>query len=89
MRSAITFDTLQYMSQLKESGMEQHTAEAITKATASAFCQMIDSQDLATKTYLHKEITDLKNDLQTFFVKCTTTVVCILGGIQTLLHFFR
>lgn len=85
MRANVTFDTLEYMDELKRSGMEQEQAEAITKATAKAFTQMMETKDLATK----KDIQELKVDLQNFIVKAITTSIVILGGIQTIIHFFR
>lgn len=59
MQSMITFDTLDYKSQLTESGMDSAAAEAITKATAKAFNQMLEAKELATKSDLHQ----LKSDL--------------------------
>lgn len=85
MRATISFDTLEYMDELKRAGMKAAEAEAITKATAKAFTQMMETKDIATK----KDLYDLQNDLKSFIVKCVTTSICVLGGIQTLLHFMR
>lgn len=85
MRANITFDTLEYMDELKRSGMKQEEAEAITKATAKAFTQMMETKELATK----KDILDLEMKLQAFIVKAITTSIVILGGIQTFFHFVK
>lgn len=85
MRAHITFDTLEYMDELKKSGMKQEEAEAITKATAKAFTQLMDTKELVTR----KDLTHLKIQLQSFIVKAVSTVIVILSGIQTLLHFIK
>lgn len=85
MRSTITFDTLEYMDELKRSGMKQAEAEAITKATAKAFNQMLEAKEIATK----KDLYDMKMELQAFIVKAITTAIIILGGLQTIFHFFK
>ena len=85
MQSAITFDTLEFMEELKKSGMKHKEAESITKATARAFVQMMDVKDVATK----KDIMDLKNSLQGFIVKAITSAIFILSGLQAFLHFIR
>jgi hypothetical protein len=84
MRAAINFDTLEYMAELKRSGMKHEEAEAITKATAKAFIQMMELTDLSTK----KDLLDMKMQLQAFIVRAVTSCIVILGGIQTVLHFF-
>jgi hypothetical protein len=83
MRSHITFDTLEYMDELKNAGMEQGLAEAITKANAKAFNQMIDLKELATKQDLFK----LEQDLKSFIIKSLGIGLGILGGLQALFHF--
>jgi hypothetical protein len=85
MKSTITFDTLQFTNELKESGMRQEEAEAITKATQRAFVQMIEVKEIATKS----DIKELEMRLQSFIIKSITTTVILLGGLQTLLHFFK
>jgi hypothetical protein len=85
MRANVTFDTLEYMDELKRSGMKQEEAEAITKATAKAFTQMLDTKEVATK----KDLQELKMELQSFIVKAITTSILILGGLQTIFHFFK
>lgn len=65
--------------------MKQEEAEAITKATAKAFNQMMDTKEVATK----KDLQELKMELQAFIVKAITTSILILGGMQTVFHFFK
>ena len=83
MRSHITFDTLEYMDELKNAGMEQGLAEAITKANAKAFNQMIDLKEVASKADLHT----LENNLKSFIIKSLTIGLGILMSLQTLFHF--
>jgi hypothetical protein len=85
MRTTITFDTLEYMDELKRSGMRPEEAEAITKATAKAFNQMLEAKEVVTK----KDLQDMKMELQAFIVKAITTAIIILGGLQTIFHFFK
>lgn len=85
MKSAM-FDALEYMDDLKKSGIEQEQAEAMTKAMAKAFSQMLDNQQLATKV----DLKDLKMELQSFIVKSVISTIGILGGIQAiLLHYIK
>ncbi len=81
MRTTITFDTLEYMEDLMKSGIAKEQAEAITKANVKAFNQMIEVKELATK----KDI----RDLQSYITKAITTAIVIMGGLQTLLHFYK
>ena len=85
MRATITFDTLEYMDELKRSGMRQEEAEAITKATAKAFNQMLETKEVVTKQDLH----EMKIELQSFIVKAITTSIVVLGGLQTIFHFYK
>lgn len=48
------FDTLEYLEKLKESGMSEKTANALTKMNAKIFEEMIDDKDLATKEGVNK-----------------------------------
>lgn len=68
--SASNFDTLAYLQELKRSGMNENEAEAITKATAKAFSQVIDLKEIGTKSdfrqleaVLKKEMSDNKLEL--------------------------
>lgn len=85
MRATITFDTLEYMDELKRSGMRQEEAEAITKATAKAFNQMLEAKEVVTK----KDLQDMKMELQAFIVRAVTTAIILLGSLQTIFHFFK
>jgi hypothetical protein len=85
MQAHISFDTLEYMDELKRGGLNQPEAEAITKATSKAFTQMMLTKELCTK----KDLTDLRTDLQGFIVKAITSTIFILGSIQTFLHYMR
>lgn len=60
---AVNFDTLKYSQELKKSGMKSQEAEAITRATAEAWAQLMDAKELATKTdilNLEKSIKELE-----------------------------
>ncbi len=64
------FDTLEYLDELKRSGMRTEEAEAITKATAKAFTQILDIKEIGTKSdfkqleaVLKKEMSDNKLEL--------------------------
>jgi len=90
MRAHVTFDTLQYMNELKEGGMDQKEAEAITKATANAFMQWMESKEIVTKgdvKELQKDILALKLSLQRFMLTCIGSVITILGGLQIIFHY--
>lgn len=81
----ITFDTLEYMQILREAGMKQTEAEAITRASNKAFSQLIEIREVATKT----DLVHLKAELQSFIVKAIGGSVVIIGLIQTLLRFYK
>lgn len=85
MHTHINFDTMEYMEELKLSGMNPIEAEAITKATSKAFNQMMVIKELCTKN----DLITLKTDIQTFIVKSITSTIFILGSIQTFLHLIR
>lgn len=85
MRSTITFDTLEYSEELKKSGMEPETAEALTKATARAFNQMMETKDLTTT----HDLIELEKRLQLFIIKSLTALLSIAISVQTILHFIQ
>lgn len=64
MRAIIPFDTLEYMEELRESGMDMKQAEAITKANAKAFNEMVKLNDLATKQDIKELESSTKKDLK-------------------------
>lgn len=61
MRATVPFNTLEYMDELKASGMKEEIASAITKATAKAFVQSMETKEIVTKT----DAKDLKIELVT------------------------
>lgn len=80
MRS-ITFDTLEFMDGIKESGLSQEQAEAITKVTSKAIAQIISTNDLA-----------LKDDIRQLEIKMIKVVndsmwkiIGIIGTLQTIM----
>lgn len=80
MRSYITFDTLEYMDELKRSGMKQEEAEAITKATSKAFNQMMETKEVSTKL-------DLKELELRMIVKVAGMMVIQSGLILTVMGY--
>lgn len=81
MRANVTFDTLDFMDELKRSGMKQEEAEAITKATAKALNQMVETKELATK----KDLQDIKVELIKFISESTWKTIGILATFQTVI----
>jgi len=80
MRSHVNFDTLEYMDELKKSGMKQEVAEAITKATSKALNQMMETKEIATKN----DIQELKIELVKFISASTWKTVGILATFQVI-----
>lgn len=93
MRANITFDTLEYMDELKKSGMRQEEAEAITKATQRALNQLVETKDLATKNDLSELRLVLKSDIHDAMwrtIKILATFQIVTVGVFTLIqHFFK
>lgn len=90
MRS-INFDTLEYMDELKRSGMKIAEAEAITKATAKAFNQMLDTKEIATKSDIRAlEISMRKEISETMWktISILATVQTIVIGAFGILQYF-
>ncbi len=81
MRTAITFDTLEFMDELKRSGMKPEAAEAITKATSKALNQMMETKELATK----KDLNDTKIELIKYISDSTWKTIGILATFQTVI----
>jgi hypothetical protein len=79
MQSHILFDTLEYMDELKRSGMKPDEAEAITKATARAFTQLMDTKELCNK----KDLMDAKMDIMKHISDTTWKTIGILCTFQT------
>jgi hypothetical protein len=81
MRATVTFDTLEYMDELKRAGMKIEEAEAITKATQKAFNQMIDTKELATKM----DLNEIKVELVKYISDSTWKTIGILATFQTVI----
>lgn len=85
MRASITFDTLDFMDELKRSGMQQDHAEAITKATAKALSQALEANAIATK----KDISELKDLIHANTWKIISTISVVQGMFITLFSFIQ
>lgn len=92
MRANITFDTLEYMDELKRSGMKVEEAEAITKATQKAFNQMMETKEVATKSDLQhvelalkKDIQEMKVELMKFVSESMWKTIGLLATFQTII----
>lgn len=85
MRASITFDTLDFMDELKRSGMQQDHAEAITKATAKALSQALEANSIATK----RDISELKDLIHANTWKIISTVSVVQGMFVTLYAFVQ
>lgn len=87
---ATMFDTLEYMDELKRSGMKPTEAAAITKATSKAFYQMLETKEFTTKADLKhlellvkKELDDSKLELTKCINESMWKNVGILVTYQT------
>jgi hypothetical protein len=69
------------MNDLKKSGMDQKQAEAITKATAHIFNQMMDSKDLATKS----DLIEVKSELIRYIHENSLKTIGLLATFQTII----
>jgi len=85
MNTQINFDTLEYMEELKKSGLTQEQAEGITKATAKAFVQMVDIKSLATKN----EISELKIILKEMELRTYKVILSMFIAFGFIQHFFK
>jgi len=95
MKSQINFDTLEYMQELKNSGLTEQQAQGLTKATAKAFGQMADVKELVTKNDIielknatQKDILTLELALKSFIVKSFLIGIGALGTIQSLIQHY-
>jgi uncharacterized protein YegJ (DUF2314 family) len=64
MRASLNFNTLKFMEELEEAGMDQEQAKAITNATAKAFTQMMETQEIATKSDLARLELSLRSEIK-------------------------
>jgi hypothetical protein len=85
MRASISFDTLDFLEELRKAGMQQDHAEAITKATAKALSQAIEANAIATK----KDISELKDLIHANTWKIISTVSVTQGMFITLYTFIQ
>ncbi len=85
MRASITFDTLDFMDELKRGGMQQDHAEAITKATAKALSQALEANSIATK----RDISELKDLIHANTWKIISTLSIAQGMFITLFTFIQ
>lgn len=76
MQTSISFDTLEFLEDLKKSGIPEIQAEAITRATAKALNQFLEAKDLATK----EDIIELKELINSTMIK-TISYISIVQGI--------
>lgn len=84
MKSQINFDTLEYMEELKSSGLTQQQAEGLTRATAKAFGQMAEVKELCTQ----KDILNLELHLKSFIIRSLLIGLSALVTIQALIQHF-
>ena len=89
---ATAFDTLEYFNGLKTSGMDDAQAHAITRETAKAIDQMIDSKELTTKKDLKEYefivksyLKDLEMKLKKFIITTVITATAVLSAIPVLI----
>jgi hypothetical protein len=85
MSHAITFDTLEFQTELKKAGFNEIQAEALTRANAQAFSQMMDTSNLATKF----DLLEMRAFLQGFIIKVISAAIFLISGTETLLHYLR
>ena len=85
MQASVSFDTLNFMDELKKSGMTPEQAEAITKATAKAFCQIMDANNIATKN----DIDELRDLIHKNTWKIISTISIVQGMFLTLFGFVQ
>nr|VFJ64917.1 MAG: Protein of unknown function (DUF1640) [Candidatus Kentron sp. FW] len=75
--AAITFDTLRFVHRLKEAGIPEQQAEAIS----DAFKEAHGSTELVTKEFLALRLAELKNELLKWLIGLTSAQIVLLLGI--------
>lgn len=85
MSYTITFDTLEFQTELKKAGFPEAQAEGLTRANAIAFSQMLEMSNLVTKL----DLVDTESKLKAFIVKAISAAIFIISGTVTLLHYLR
>lgn len=91
--ATISFDTLAYSENMQKAGFTREQADAMAKANAVAFQDMVDTQQLATKQDvlavkhdLEIELAKTKNDILKWMVMGMITQTALLVGIMTFLR---
>ena len=94
-----SFDTLAYVDELEKSGMERERAQAISRATAKAFRQAMESRELATREDIREvekcihrtreTLFKMETDLKSFIIKTVIGCLACLSGVQTFFHFVK
>jgi hypothetical protein len=82
MRSIIAFDTLAFVKELKESGMEAKEAEGIAKALMIALGQLIETKELATR----QDIFELRQEMHTNKVELDQKITYIHSELKEQIH---
>jgi hypothetical protein len=85
MQASVSFDTLEFLEDLKRSGIPELQAEAITRATAKALNQFLDSKEIATK----KDINELKELIHSNSYKIIGAVAIIQGMFISFYQFIN
>ncbi len=86
--SAITFDTLKYSKTLQQAGFSQDQAEAITQAQNSALQEVVNAQQLVTKSDLQEakyelelKISESKHELIKWLVGVSLAQIAIVVAL--------
>ena len=74
--SPVTFDTLQFVQTLTESGFDQKQAEGVAKALRNAQ----EESETATKRDLKELVLVLKSEMQAMEYRMTIKLGAMLGG---------
>ncbi len=80
--TAITFDTLAYSEKMQKAGFTREQADAMAKANAAAFNDMVDARQLATK----QDLAELKHDILKWMVTAMIAQTALLVGIIAFLR---
>nr|VFK65234.1 MAG: Protein of unknown function (DUF1640) [Candidatus Kentron sp. UNK]VFK71430.1 MAG: Protein of unknown function (DUF1640) [Candidatus Kentron sp. UNK] len=75
--TAVTFDTLKFVHRLKDSGIPNQQAEAISEALKEAH----ENTELVTKEFLELRLAELKNELLKWLIGLTSAQIVLLLGI--------
>lgn len=78
----ITFDTLAYSENMQKAGFTREQADAMAKANALAFNDMVNTQQLATK----QDLAELKHEILKWMVTAMIAQTALLVGIIAFLR---